>query len=568
MSKPQFRVSKFTPMKDEAIKRAIELNPNLKTFGAKLYQKFERAMTDEKFSALRNCDKSSLKENLNLVLDLFAEIGLLDPDAEERSLGYEGTELLAAYYIYKIEQERSTNFRDDEKEKVEVEVVENFQSEYPLDLEFDVATNRYILPNFSRKILADLTKTDDGEFHKVYIVQAGGVSGDNHFFMVSIRKQKGSKEPLVEVFDSSPQIVRSGLMRCQEQVAKGVLGSFLVLGTVNDAFKKAGLVITNQNYFYNSTPYQSSVEMFFCHTFAMERAREIARKKFKEYELELRDSYLYPSVFGGMSDVPISWDDIETKTIANQQVMPPEGTQSTFKSALLAMNRFAGYYKAYLKQTAEIVPHKIRDGSEETADARKNRYTVKSLDDKGGEIEVNRTILEKSMRQRLHMFEILSSEFFKELACGLVVPEDSHYLRTLKDVRVKPADNVQQCLSHFKVPNVGGVYGNIKTGDNSLQFEIYCGSMRANKIFDMEKDSLIGGLFSITERREQDLKQDLGVDLGDHVEIHPSLLKRQMIKIEIPDIQKFITAMQECKTTFKPVYTSSLSSSVRQGATV
>ncbi len=353
--------------------------------------------------------KADLVKNYKKVIQFLHKLGLVGKDSDmgrdvqhgNYNINADALCVINAYYRQKNDQSHNCN----------VEVVRYYDADFP-DF-YDSFVNKALVEAVNRDFVR-LSKED--EFSKSYLAVAG-LYGE-HVYVVSIKKERGSVEPVVELFDTSPKLVRGGLDLAQNMVKWGTAEQLVAPVSISKAFEGTVFALKNENYFHNLEPFQTSGPSY-CGTYSLEHAYEVERQGVRDRIEYLRSVYRHDSIYGGMAELGISYEDAKKEFLERSRDAKPLGSDlpKTFQGVTATMSHFGGFYDNSEERRGFLssVTHERKSGDFETLDQRRDRYMVDR--DIGGKNKVvNEMVQEKSMRQRLHLFEIVVSQEFQDFA--------------------------------------------------------------------------------------------------------------------------------------------------------
>lgn len=445
---------KITPLSEQKISDILTNAQELKAVSTIIADEVKDLLEGD-FSYLKGLkSESELIDNFQNIIDFLHRISLLGRDFEQ-GYHYSGVNYAINSTAMKI---TNAYMRSKEKYKnAQVEVIEyEDKTQYPYYQDF---TDKALLKALNRD-LSEISLAD--EFNKSYVIFVEKET-HNHVFTINVKKQKGLDAPLVEFFDSSPTLTRIGIKRAQSLVSNQSLPQYVIQQTVKKAFDEhPQLIFKNENYFHNSEPYQA-VGYSYCGSFALEQSYEMAKSKIDERQKYLRDIYKYDSILGGKTEFDISYEESY-----QEAMLRPRGFASkigseddrTIKSQITAFSHFnsATTTDSRSKHLA-TENHQKKSGDIETLEQRRQRYLQL---DQARNKDINTLIHQKSMRHRLHLFEIISSDQFQEFALASkseleqeeLTKADKIFADNLKSRKEYYAKNAVQTNKHKFATNI------------------------------------------------------------------------------------------------------------------
>jgi hypothetical protein len=401
--------------------------------------------------------------------------------------------------------------------------------------------------------------TGDSKFEKTYLVEIEGTTGHDHVVSVTIRKNENENTPLIEIFSSSPALVRFNLGTSETGTAEGG-GILMVAATLQAAFKArnkkatAGnpLTIDDSKFYSNTTPFQMKGHGY-CGTFALESALENARQTRGERETYLKTVYKDKSPYGGMTEIKIDLSRIKGD---GGKVQSP---LFALQTPLTAMSHFDSQHKNH-KPFLESKTHPRKSGTE-TFEERRERY-LRSVgkDDEpipaGSQSQYNAAVKQKSLRHKVHLFETIrglargaeigksarSSTKYDEMLRDVLsknVGEKSQYDHDTTETRDEAPKELKSKIESVKTTFESYPAIFIKAEDcgdgKNMDVTFVCGGFVADKMrgWATDKDA------KITETKIP-FSAENGFDFGGLV-VDESLCGRREIKIKLP------TGMDELK---------------------
>lgn len=486
-------LTSFTPLTSEKLTEIIaRISPELYFIASKANQVLPRDLVADFRSAENKAE--FINSHHQEISNFLKNCGLMghrsQKDGEEFIIGAEGVALILAYMASKEKNARAHP----------VQVVKNINLE-TRDGSSQKHVNIFleqggVHDGFREALTADLRE----DFSKSYVVETFGTTGGSHFVAVTIHKEAGDREPVVHLFDGSPPLVRNGLEAAQNNIANGWCSQFIVSASVKKSFEDCGLVLRDEKFFNNSEPLQSANSSL-CATFACEKAYEFARMGREEHLRSLQEKYLYPSPYGGKTEMPITLD--ENGYITNPQFGLPAQD--------VAMSQFVE--TALLPRVGELKDgaHLRKDGSSESCF---DRIVRNQISDENGR---NQIIEKKALRQKAgHLFEIVTSDEF--LAKGLqasaprVLPEvrGNPFLPANSEAE-KPAPETEKLLESFKKilpPRSSGANRSSFDEKGNCEILVYLGHTTANKLVNFMTENEV----MVQSRRINFAKNVVGAD--------------------------------------------------------
>lgn len=542
------KIKKLETLKEPKIREILAFAPELKSLTKEIFPEVQALLASGKYKILKDIStKEEYEENFELILSFLQKVGILGKEFEEREfdhenykIGPEGLAIVNAFY------------RDKEKYKglpTTVQVVsDRFDRKQIFIPRYGSYYKDFIHSRFLEQLLKDLPHSQENqEFDRVYIVLEGEV-GSNHAFCVAVRKGVDG-EPFVELFDSSPGLTRSGI---KELESKGIVPktspSLVTIATVAAAFKEKGYELKKDNFFQNSEPFQRS-GLSYCGTFATERAYEIASMPRDFHEKELRRIYKYDSIVGGKTEIDLTLEEVITHERAKRdgKAIAKLGAdkEKVIESQLVPMTHFGSHYTDSRGKSGNKM-HLIKKGLLEALDERRKRYLEKIEGGKGFFSEI---VHQKSMRHRIHLFEILKSDAFRDF-----------YQESLKDMNLQKV-GMEEYIDKRKVAVAGGdveksvqrenfeeKYGLCKNFDydeasDSVKILIRCGGFIKGEI---ERDFAARPRKDISVKIE-DSEPESQASVFEKMGIVKGFTKRYFVDIEIQNAKSFFAELAEEK---------------------
>lgn len=493
-----------------------------------------------KFKMLRDLQTQSpnaefSSEDFQKIIELLqklAFIGQTNSSGEYSDYGYiisaEGLAITNEFYRHKAANEKCYH---------QVQVVKNIDKKR-------ISANKFIHSGFLKALQDDLKDVSiEMPFEKTYVIEREGGIGGNHVITVSVRKNAGEEAPLIDMFDSSPSLVRIGLRQCQENIASGKLSHFIVLATLQKAFDGKGLKVAQDKFFHNAEPFQS-VGFVYCGTFALEQAYINARMSRVQHEDFLRRNFIYDSVLGGKTEMDVGPEEIERSLIEARSIGSVK--PKNYQSPIAAQSHFNSHYEDHEEPMKQTVHHRKNDPEESMHD-RRRRYLETNI--KG--VAVNNLVQQKSMRHRIHLFEILryaalnmaifhdvAKEKSKESAEYILELEKRNSQKLSSESVLEPNKEIFDMINE----TFGGV-DNILYNEQEDAFEVSlcCGKIRFNEILQKVKEWNEKGGQIIVVSEEKLYNKENGFDFGD-VEIDENFKVGQEIKLVISKARDLILA--------------------------
>lgn len=263
--------------------------------------------------------------------------------------------------------------------------------------------NNQIHDGLKEQLDADLKEARNSKFEKSYIMESFGTTGGNHILSVTIRKNENEIDPLIHIFDSSLAITRNGLEASKLSIAIGWNSQLKINATIKKSFAENGLIFNQGKFFNNSEPLQKSGSVL-CGTFAVESAMKIANMTREEHQNHLENLYIYPSPFGGRTEIETNLEVIRENdgflkdpilTLPAEQIIMSNYTKTALEPRLNELEA-----TQYLNKNPDQKGNTMRD--------KIARYQT--------EEGFNSLASQKALRQKIgHLFEIVTNdEFLKE----------------------------------------------------------------------------------------------------------------------------------------------------------
>jgi len=511
------RLQKFSPLSLEKISRIVDnLDPALDVYTRvavellaensayqKLVEDYEAAQKSGTALEFINENQAAIQAFLNDC----ALIGYVDEKSEpEKSytIGADGVSIIATYLASK---EINVGAH-------QVQVIKNQPLQTPkgtrkqgkIFLERD-----QVHEALYRQLRQDLAT--EGELNKTYLVETFGTVGGNHVVALTVRKKAGELEPVFDLFDPSPALVRNGLEAAQNSIAIGWCSQLMINATAKKACADKNLVLRSENFFANSEPLQRA-GLSNCATFAYEAAFMYARMSREEHERFLRETYRDRNPYGGKTEFVVEFDERGYAKISQLALPLENAVMSNFTDTAL---------RPRSEELAQLT-HKTKSG-EESALQRVARY--QSADG------FNQLVEQKVLRQKVgHIFEIVTSPQFRAHAAKVSDAElQAHRAKLLtcspyfpKDVdEAEPTAQTQRLVKAFNgiLPNFNRVTDAKCEGD-VCEVRIHLGILTAKKL-----EKLMRELKVEMEIKTVDFSHNL-------VETDPELAKLNIAVIKLP----------------------------------
>lgn len=420
-----YEITSFTPLSEERIAEIIDnTRPELVSQVAYMAQQAQQKNPEyvnliNDYRALEGAEKKKyIETNQQKIAELLNDCGLMGYGNERSRLqhdnfviGAEGMELILAY----LKDKKGPNQR--------LHDVITVKNENLITTDGSQKHSNIFLQDPDHKALTQRLREDiaaareKGEaLEKTYLIEVFGTTGGNHGAMLTIRKEPGENAPLVHLFDPSPSLVRNGLEATQNSIACGWNAHLIISASVKKAFEAEGLQFDNNQYFNNSEPQQQRGYVY-CGTFAYEEANRIASMTRKQHK-KLLESYIYPSPFGGRTEIGSKNSSGEIEPINLDRVRAEGGYVKDPVLGLRGEEVIASQFvePALSTRVAELsqIPHPRKEGRKAEFELdHVIRYQIKEGPNKG----FNTMMEQKALRQKIgHLFEIVGSNQFLDRA--------------------------------------------------------------------------------------------------------------------------------------------------------
>ena len=532
---------KFTPLESQKIAQILDNSPELKELATIIGPEIA------KFSEDSTNIRQDYISNYERAIKFLYEIGLTGDESDKDKNVEHGNHNINADALRVINAYNRQ--KNPENKSCLVEVLTSHDGSFP-DF-YDSFISKSLLKAVKRDF-KDL-KVED-EFSKTYMVVAG-ING-SHVNNVSIKKQREVVEPVVEVFDSSPKLVREGLDTAQQLTKWGTLEQIIAQSTINKAFEGTEFSLKNENYFHNSEPFQRGGPSY-CGTYAMEQAYETEKQGIEERIDYLRSVYKYDSILGGKTELDISYEEAFHEAISRKPKTPSSlggslprnfqgiaASMSHFNSALSSED--PNLRKEYLNSQI----HVRKSGETESFAERRNRYLVDIGPDKKG----NSLSEEKSMRHRLHLFEIITSPEFQEFAKksqkeleGEPLTPNGQITQSILDGRSantqsQASENAQK-IEVFKQAFGYPYKTEFFNQENRAKIDYRSGTIHLKKFQD-----IISKNTDLRSSCEFEIKEErIGENFGE-VKVHEEMRKKFVIDLTVTDCEKFFKTLENLVT--------------------
>lgn len=409
--------------------------------------------------------------------------------------------------------------------------------------------NNQIHSSLKRHIIEDIDKSQQEgiALERTYQIEAFGTTGGNHGMCLTIRKEVDEEAPLVHFFDPSSALIRNGLEATQNSLACGWNSQITVAATVKKAFEERGLTFSSEKYFNSSEPQQHRGYVY-CGTIGYEAANRLASMTRAQHE-ELLQSYVYPSPFGGRTEVGSRNAAGEVKAINIDRVRAEGGYVKNpvfgLRGDEVVLSQFVEPALSSRVEELSSIPHQRKEGREPESEADHiRRYQPEEGDRKG----YNTMLEQKALRQKIgHLFEIVSSDYFLRRAgeAGLEpnpFSETSPYFPKGNSNEVPQVEGVDGIIGAINsaLPRTNNINRASFDGTN-CRISIYLGDITGEKVKDFFAQNGIEA-----ELRQNDFSHNLPADVDSsftHVNEYVFEIPRQ----KFDEIVSHIHGKQFCK---------------------
>lgn len=474
----KFQVKTFTPLAEariaEIITRCEPIYDALAPIAAKAKVALEKAEYANLFEQKR--DRDFLDQNFQQIGGFLNECGIVGYPNEKQNLTASGGVLnnnsyvIGAAGVALMNEYVSTKTRNNNAHKIEIVANADLCDKAGSYKTPDVLMQYKGVHSAWAEVLAkDLSL--EKSLEKTYLVETYGTTGGNHWVAVTLRKDENEKSPLVELFDSSPGLMRSNLEGFQNNIASGWAASIAVNATLTKVLPERGLEFDLNKYYTNSEAFQMAGNSN-CSIFSYEKAYITANLNREKHQASLDQHYRFEnSLVGGKTELAINKAEIFAKgKIENPTLnMPPE---------FMFLSHFSSQVEKYLPQMEHTKHVSNKYGVENDAE-RRARYL--------NQANANTLIEQKSLRQKYgHLFEIITHPKFLELGERsfavkepIMEHQNSVYYPTGKVV--PEATAIVAALDKF-LPSPVKVNQCDLTAENCFQATIYTGAISAKRM--------------------------------------------------------------------------------------
>ncbi len=386
-------LDKFTPL-DPARITAIAERLNGTDF--KYNDQYIAAVKEAKskikdYPQLANLDLTNIAEinnHLPTILQFLSQCYLIADKSDEYNTSAEALAIIA-----EIHRTKPVNVSVSDK----VIVVKNCND----DTKDVIRDQKFIHESLAIQLFCDLSKAKQNDFIQSYVVEIDGSTDCNHIICLTVTKPKDSTEPVIELFDSSPALIRRGIDGCQDSFAGSRHhGIPTTLATIHKTFSRLGLTLKPENFLHNIEPMQNFGYRY-CGSFAIQHAfsaMNLARQVgIERYVDILHQQYLYDSPFAGMCEVKDITFNERNKVVAKLSLQSPE----------VALSQFSSHFND--DRPSLHGSHRRKSQEEETHLQHRARYLRENQRYGDGSILVNSLAEQQSLRARVHLFEIIRS---------------------------------------------------------------------------------------------------------------------------------------------------------------